>query len=351
MVLSLTNPPHFHYSTYNNVAFVAPLIVLGSSLILMVVAVYTIILVCWPFKKEAKKIADEEIPHKLLDEFGGKGNRIPCWTFVFGGLKLVYGNQISECTHRIPNETNIYTICGRHVRPWLLVVLFMVVAFVFSCTVVAFWCEFLVDESSTCDRHMDCFARDSKGELVQEEPFSMENCSLHESDNFTIHCFRFAFSYADALGDAGGVLVLGTVIMNIQAGLWIGASSQTGKWAWYLAVTGVTVLNLVVEVGLIVMPIVVQFVPLFRDRIINTDRNAVQFYTYWATFLCAFTISGPIFIIFSKRLRGQTTVDGQEQYISVNSRQLRNHSQANSDSESDRELSLSDVHKNNYGTV
>ena len=350
MVLSLTEPPHFSYNTYNYVAFIGPLILLGVSLLLMMVCVYTIIMVCWPFKKDLTKLADEEIPHKLMSEFREGGNKIPCWTCIFGGLKLVYGHQINECVHKIPHETNIYTICGRHVRPWLLVVLFMVVAFIFSCTLVAFWCEFLVDEGDRCDYHMDCFVKDDTGELIQQEPL-LDNCTEYQNNNYTIHCFRFTFDYATALGDAGGILVLGTVIMNVQAGLWIGASSQRGNCAWYFAVTGVTVLNLLVEAGLIATPIVVQFVPLFRDRIINTDRNAVQFYTYWATFLCTFTISGPIFIIFSKRLRRQTTIDGQEQYISVNSRQMHDHSTANSDSESDGELNLSDWHKNTYGAA
>lgn len=353
MVLSLTEPPHFSYNTYNYLAYVAPLFLLGASLILLLVAVYTIILVCWPLKKDLSKLADEEIPTKLMSEFREGGKKIPCWTCIFGGLKLIYGHELSECRHRIPHQTNIYIICGRHVRSWLLVVLFMVVAFVLSCTVVAFWCEFLVDESDRCDQHMDCFVRNDTSEF--QGPLSMEDCMERQDLNDTIHCFRFAFSYADALGDAGGVLVLASVIMNVQAGLWIGASSQEGKWAWRLSVFGVTLLNSVVLAGLLAMPVVVQFVPLLRDRIIGTDRSTIQFYTYWATFLSAFTISGPIFIIFSKRLRGQTTVNGLEQYVSVNSKQMRMNSAAgSSNSGSDGEggeLDLSDWHQNKYGAA
>lgn len=343
---------HINYNTYNYVAYIAPIVLLGVSMILMLVAVYAIILVCWPFKKGIKKLANKELSPLLLSEFKEKGNRIPCWTFIFGGLKLVYGHQLEECKH--PHKTNIYTICGRHVRPWLLAVLFMVVVFVCSCTAVAFWCAFLINESDKCDPHMDCFAREALGErdLVQNEPL-MENCSQYENGNYTIHCFTFSFNYADALGDAGGVLVLATVIMNIQAGLWIGASSQEGKWAWRLAIAGVATLNLIIEAGLIAIPVVVQLVPFFGDKLINTDRNAVQFYTYWVTFVCAFTISGPIFIVFSKRLRRETTIDGVEQYVSTNSKnaQQMTHSVAGSDDDPDG-LDLSDWHqRNKYGTA
>lgn len=348
----LSDSHHFHYSTYNYAAYIAPIILLGVSMVLMLVAVYAIILICWPFKKGIKKLADEELSPMLLSEFREKGNPIPCWTFIFGGLKLVYGHQLDECKH--PHKSNIYTICGRHVRPWLLAVLFMVIVFVCSCTVVAFWCTFLVKESDQCDSHMDCFARSRAGEkdLVQEGPL-MESCSLYENENYTIHCFKFSFDYANALGDAGGVLVLASVIMNVQAGLWIGASSQDGKWAWRLAVAGVTTLNLIVEAGLIAMPIVVQLVPFFSEKLVNTDQNAVKFYTYWATFLSAFTISGPIFIIFSKRLRRQTAVDGVEQYVSTNSKKnvQLNNSVAGSEDNPDG-LDLSDWHRQNkYGAA
>lgn len=341
---------HFGYNVYSYSAFIGPILLLGVSFLLMLVAVYAIILICWPFKKDIEKLADEEIPPSLMSDIRGQGKRIPCWTCIFGGLKLVYGHQLSECEH--PHKTNVYIICGRHVKPWLLIVLFMVVIFVCSCTVVAFWCEFLIDESSHCDTSMDCFAIRPGGGVIQQEP--LENCTEYENDNYTIHCFRFSFDYADALGDAGGVLILATVIMNIQAGLWIGASSQEKKWAWYLAVAGVTVLNVVVEVGLIALPLIVHLVPLFKDKVINTDRNAVQFYTYWATFLCAFTISGPIFIIFSKRLRRQTAIGGIEQYVSTtNSRKVQmSHSAAASDSDSEGGLDLSDWHQNTkYGSV
>lgn len=340
------SPGNFSYSTYNNIAYVAPIVLLGVSMTLMMVFIYALILICWPFKKKVDKFAKEELSTILPSE---KGIRIPCWTFIIGGLKLVYGHELRECTHM--KRMNIYTICNRHVRPWLLAVLFLVVAFVCTCTTVAFWCAFVIRESNECDTQMDCFALNKSG-VVSDHPLN-GNCSNYENDNYTIHCFEFSFDYANALGNAGGVLVLASVIMNIQAGLWIGASSQEGKWAWRLAVTGVTILNLLVEAVLIPLPIVVQMVPFLHSRLIDTDRNAVQFYTYWATFLSAFTISGPIFIVFSKRLRHETTIDGFQQYISTTSKNVRmTNSIAGSEDNSGR-LDLSDWHdhQKKYGAA
>lgn len=344
--IELINKVDFEYDTYNSIAYVIPLVLLGISFIGLLIAVYVIILVSWPLKKKIEHFADK---HHLIPAVEKEENKIPCWTFIIGGLKLIYGHQISECRH--PSNMNVYIICGRHVRPWLLVVLFLVVVFVCTCTVVAFWCEFLITESDRCNSQMDCFALDTNYKPVEKNP--LKNCTEYENGNYTIHCFRFIFNYADALGDAGGVLVLATVIMNIQAGLWIGASSQKRKGTWCLAIVGVTILNIIVEAVLIALPVLVIYVPLLKSRV-NTDRKTVQFYTYWATFICAFTISGPIFIIFSRRLRNQTAIDGEEQYVSVTSKRIRmSNSAANTDSESGEDLDVSDTHKQNksYGTV
>lgn len=348
---------HYTYNVYFYASYLAPLILLGVSLFGTIIAVYAIILVCWPFKRDLERLASEEIPSRFLSEVSSGNSKIPCWTCIFGGLKLIYGHEINECEHKYNSTGNIYTICRRHVRPWLLVVLFLVVVFVCSCSLVAFWCEFLIDESQHCDPSMDCFVLPKNNSFypLQQDPIK-ENCTEHEKSGSKIVCYSFSFNYANALGNAGGVLVLASVIMNVQAGLWIGASSQKGKWAWYLAVGGVSLLNGVVIVGLVALPIVIHCVPLLESRIVDTNRNAVRFYAYWVTFLSAFLISGPIFIIFSKRLRRQTSIDGEEQYVSVNSAkhiQMGN-SAANSDSESDEGgLTLSDKHRTHpdYGAV
>ena len=327
---------HFSYNTYRYTSLLIPLVMLGVSLVGLMVAIYSIILLCWPLKRLARK----EFP-SLMTELNG--NRIPCWTLIFGGLKLIYGHRIKECHHQ--TQMNIYAIHGRHVRPWLVIVLFLVVVFVFSCTAISFWCEFLVTESTHCEHHMDCFALNGTTLIdVEEGQQPLLNCHEYEVQNYTIHCFRFSFDYADAIGNAGGVMVLATLVMNVQAGMWIGASSQGRKLAWYLSVAAVGIFNLFVELVLITTPFLVQFVPLLRDKIMGTSQTTVKFYSYWATFFFAFTISGPLFIVFSKRLRHTMEIDGEEQYVSINSKKVqKNHSTANSDSDSEIEFLYKDA--------
>ena len=346
---------HFSYDVYRYTAFVIPLVILGICLISLMGAAYTIILVCWPFKKQVERLADKEMPHFMSEV---RRKKFPGWTLVVGGLKLIYGSHIKECP-RLRQE-NIYIICGRHVRPWLLILLFTAVIFVLCCTGVSFWCNFIVRESTHCDKHMDCFVLEYTELVEVNGRYPLLNCSSYENASYTIQCFRFIFDYSSAIGDASGIVVLASVVMNIQAGLWIAASSQEGKIAWGFSVALVTALNIVVELGLMVTPVIIHTVPLFKSRIVASDVTAVKFYSYLATFLFTFTVSGPIFIIFSKRLRFRTEIDGDEQYISTassNRKLMRNSAVVLSDSDSDEgELMGSGHHRpknvhTNYGSM
>ena len=297
--------------------FIAPLAALSLSLLGLIVTIYAIILICWPFHRNVIKFAQRRLPQRFIAEMEEDGGKIPCWTLIFGGLKLIYGHQVDEL--EAPGKPTIYSICGRHVRSWLLAVLFMVIIFVCTCTAVAFWNEFLVEQSQTCDSQMDCFGLDlhTYSPLYQEP---LANCTDFESmDNVTISCYKFVFNYASALGNAGGVLVLASVIMNIQAGLWISASNQQGKCAWHCSVVSVAAMNIIIVTALCATPFIINFVPLFKETVWSTNRGLVQFFTYWSTFLSAFIFSGPILTIFSKRLRRETCIDGEELYQSVNS--------------------------------
>ncbi len=310
------NATTFSYSVYKTTVTIVPLVALSLSLFGTIVTAYAIVLMCWPFRKMLDSCAHKKGVRKFLAQVETEGGKLPCWTCIFGGLKLIYGKEIDELEAK--GKPTIYSICGRHVRPWLLAMLFLVVMFVCTCTLIAFWNTFLVDESMTCDMNMDCFAINSTtGNAKTENP--LNNCTAYE-DDYTIHCYKFVFNYPGALGDAGGVLVLASVIMNVQAGLWVGASSQEGK-VWWCAVVAVTTLNIVCSIGLMATPILVFTVPLFRETVVTTSKSQIQFFTYWSTFMCAFLFSGPILMVFSKRLKNETTIFGEEQYVStVNSR-------------------------------
>ncbi len=305
----------FNYTLYKTTVTTVPLVALSLSLGGTIITVYAIVLMCWPFRRMLDSCAHKRRVRKFLAQVETEGGKLPCWTCIFGGLKLIYGNEINELEAK--GKPTVYSLCGRRVRPWLLAMLFLIVMFVFSCTLIAFWNTFLVDESTSCDSSMDCFALNSTTlNPISEEPIT-KNCTDYENDNFTIHCYKFVFNYGSALGDAGGVLVLASVIMNVQAGLWVGASSQEGRVGWWCAVTTVLVLNIIASIGLLALPLLVFTFPLFKETVIGTNRAQIKFFTYWSTFMCAFIFSGPILMIFSKRLKRETTIFGEEQYIST----------------------------------
>ena len=115
----------------------------------------------------------------------------------------------------------MYFLFGKEIHRSMLVVLSWVVTCVYCCVAVAFWSEFLVEESDICSPQKDCFLH-SKA----ENRFTrIENCTdLYDNitydgydSMYDIQCFRFSFGFADALRNAVGVLVLATVLMNMQA--------------------------------------------------------------------------------------------------------------------------------------
>ena len=292
----------FSYNTYHYASFIAPLAALLFSLIGTIVSIYTVVLLCFPCRRKMKQLTQREIPHEILQQVEEKGSKLPCWTVIFGGLKLIYGHQLDEMEAK--GKPTVYSICGRHIKAWLLVVLFTVVVFVCSCVVVAFWSEFLVEESYHCLSDVDCFVLDENRNPLYQEPLLRDNCTEYESNdntNVTLHCFKFVFNYASALGNAGGVLVLASAVMNVQAGLWIGASACQGRVGWSLAVAGVSTLNIIIEVLMLGLPFAVYYIPLLQENITRSSRSQVQFFTYWLTFLCAFTFSGPVLTFFSRK--------------------------------------------------
>ena len=311
----------FSYDTYHYVSLITPLAALLLSLVGMLVSIYTTVLLCFPCRRRMKQLTQREIPHEILVQVEETGSKLPCWTLIFGGLKMVYGHQVDEIETR--GKSTVYMICGRHVKSWLLVVLFMVVVFVCSCVVVAFWNEFLVEESYSCQSDVDCFVLDENDAPLHQEPLVRENCTefeLSKDSNVTLRCFKFVFNYASALGNAGGVLVLASAVMNVQAGLWIGASACQGKLGRSVAIAAVATLNMIIEVAMFTLPFAVFYIPLLQETVTKTSRSQVQFFTYWITFLCAFTFSGPVLILFSKQ--PSATIDDSEQNSTGSSTKL-----------------------------
>ena len=86
----------FSYDTYHYVSFITPLAALLLSLIGMLVSIYTTVLLCFPCRRRMKRLTQREIPHEILVEVEETGNKLPCWTLIFGGLKMIYGHQVRE---------------------------------------------------------------------------------------------------------------------------------------------------------------------------------------------------------------------------------------------------------------
>ena len=157
--------------------------------------------------------------------------------------------------------------------------------FVYCCALVAFWTEFLLEESDTCTPDMDCFVF-HQGAL----PINFENCSEYEQNSsYTIECYRFVFDYAGALGNSGGVIVLATIIMNLHTLVWVKIRSQKNK-CWKV----VTVVVDMVGFSIInVAFICAMAIPLFRDQLFNTNRNILHSSAFYFTLLFTFIFSGP----------------------------------------------------------
>ena len=105
----------------------------------------------------------------------------------------------SEASH------NLYSIeLSKGVR----LLLFITVACIYFCTVVSFWSELLIAESSQCDAEMDCFARSmANGTLVQQDP--LDDCPAFSDAGYIIECYTITFNYINAIGNSGSVLVVG----------------------------------------------------------------------------------------------------------------------------------------------
>ena len=271
----------FSHDTYFYAAYYAPLTVLGISAILVFAGIY---IIC--YLSCLSRLCHTCPPR--ITKFDGA-----CKMIIFRVLKLIYGDQLEKCKE---NDTVTYTIFGHRVRTWIMVVLFVVVILVHICTFIAFWFEFLVYETNHCDTTMDCFVQNkSQNGIGVGDPLPvMENCSDYENDNFSVSCFKFVFDYAGAIGDAGGVLVLASVIMNVQAGLWFGALTLKTPTGRLLALCALHTLYLLESTFMMFLLYMVPKVPLFYEPILGTNHSSLKFYTYLWTFWSAITASGPL---------------------------------------------------------
>ena len=137
-------------------------------------------------------------------------------------LGMYYGVHLEKDAHNYKLYSNKVP-CFRLQLP----LLFIIYIFILFCSTVAFVSEFFINESSQCDENLDCFAIDSTRSPVHQYPLS-NNCIEFKESGHSIKCFRFALDYVSGISVAGGVMVIGSLLMNIQAAAWAAFSYLNG---------------------------------------------------------------------------------------------------------------------------
>ena len=274
------------YYTYNTVAYSVPLAFLVCSPV-------TIVLL-W---LEASILSDDcccssqpwyEKCFKKVDQFRP-------WTLVFNMLKQIYGDNLMKVESNVGDhqkKKTEYSLFNRELSKRKMQYLFTALLTIYFCTVVSFWAQLLVDEGSQCDAHMDCFALN--GSLVQNSPLK-GNCTYYEDNGYIIQCYRFYFNYVDAIGNSGSVIVVGSLVMNMQPFISALALALKGKLG-VLAKLGLFLYFAVISLGFFIVPLLA-ISDAARAVLFPTNKAIVEFCAYYFTFAFAFILPGPVFIL------------------------------------------------------
>ena len=289
----VASAPQRNYDVYYYLGLAVPIMfmLLGSSVIIYGIFVWVqtklFVLLCGCEKQCRCCTSNKE-----------KTTRISFRALLLSALKIIYGNDLVE--HKRNDKPSTVTLYGREFGQKALLINFHIVTMVLSCAGLAFWSSFLLAESDQCDPRIDCFAFHAGNEsIVQNNPL-MENCTNYQNSNYTIQCYDFAFDYADGLGHSGGILVLSKVVVSLHISLWIAISSLLSSkskkifkliGAVYVAATVIILALVFVALGT---------VPFFRDRLFEGFHNFLQIFAYFLAFLSIITVSGPMFILFTK---------------------------------------------------
>lgn len=121
-----------------------------------------------------------------------------------------------EFEHIKKGNEQIYLLYGVRVSVYALNFLFVLLLGIIFASLISFWNAFLTEATlDECDPHADCF------EVSRSSGVSLSKDRITDCDSFTIDertttvCFRMAYKYSEALGEAGGFLFSMQVITNI----------------------------------------------------------------------------------------------------------------------------------------
>ena len=78
------------------------------------------------------------------------------------------------------------------------------------CICITFWNVFLIEETFACDPGLDCFFHNDSD---SDQLIAVSECSLI-NPNLTVVCFRFSLYFGQALGSAGGLITIASIIVR-----------------------------------------------------------------------------------------------------------------------------------------
>ena len=271
-----------NYWTYIGWGFIPP-----SVILLMAVSVISILPL--GLQLGARLFKDTQF-HPCLTLIGEK---FPHRLFLLSALKTMYGHDVDE-----QKETGKIMIYGRSVGFLGQYFQFASIVVVFSCSAVAFWTTFLIDESDQCNPQMDCFTFCVLNDHRMLNP--LENCTYYEEKNCTIECFKFSFQYADALGNSGGVLALSKVIVSLHATVWIAIASLSSQpRAKWLRILAIVYIFLTLTIAAVISKV---FTSMQNYSSPVDIKKTIEFLAYTCAIEAVFLVSGPGFILTTEPL-------------------------------------------------
>ena len=259
------------YTTYNNVSFYLPLILLilsPTTLILM----WLMYAIC--------------CAHMRLKYFK---ETLQQWNIVVNILKQIYGDYLEDCN----GDNKSGDQYSKEIGKIKVTMLFTGVIGIYFCAAISFWSDLIVEETTQCDVQMDCFALNASTGILQQEIPLMDECINYKNDGYTIQCFRFVFNYINAIGNAGSVIIVGALVMNVQSAisaLIVSSKRKFAKWVLILYFIFFSYAPFVVIIFLNINDVI-------ESVVFPTRKAIVQFTAYYVAFMYAFTVSGPLFTL------------------------------------------------------
>ena len=292
----------YSYSTYSTLSVAIPLFLLQMGPMAIVLLIFLVFGFKW--------ICCRKVCHKMRNDI--------IWTLCFKVLRPIYGDEL-----KLDKEKNEFTLYERPMRKHKMLSLSIAVMGIFCCVFVSFWSEFLVSETDTCNKEMDCFALNATSGLpLGTQPLSFKNCTAYQEqddEEFDIKCYFLAFDYVDAIGNSGGVLIIGALILTSQAILADGFLTLKDTSKRYGRVAASIFVCIQVVFGLLLIPLMVLLliIPATRHSITSTNNSIVQFITYYFALSYAYMSTVYAFLFDWQWIKNCSRLNSRRGYVGM----------------------------------